>query len=169
MSKKDNVFGKRVMCFGYMQKQKLKHVETSPGDPNYKIDDIIYLSDYNEPVEQYPYKLNTTIVPFTGFIIGKKKIKTTYLYDIFYGPYGGEDITCEKYNEVECYIIAYQMGRKRYVPVDKVRFAVNRYGSDLFIMDDIPLPKYEDKELNEENTRKYLREIAKRINGESNQ
>ena len=155
MSKKDSVFGKRVMCFGYMQKQKLKHVEIKPDpkaiqeDINYDRESVIYLSDYGEPIEQYPYKLNTTIVPFMGFIIGKKKLKTAYFYDIFYGPYGGEDITCEKYGNEECYVVAYQMGKKRYVPVNRVRFALEHP--------------------NEENVKEYLKDITKRISENSNQ
>ena len=129
--------GTKVKCSGYLEKQKIKYVFATRKqfeDSDSYIEHSLILEDEAEegniPIDQLVYKFKET--EFKGCVIGRRSIPTMYCYDFPDMQTGlGEFTTnydkvfCEKCDYVDCYIIAYRMNCKRFVPVDKVNFEIS--------------------------------------------
>ena len=143
-----NLFGKRVRCYGYLKKQKVKYVVADKEDKIYQDDPLGVLVLDGEPIEQNTYVREDEI--FDGIVIGTKRVSTRNFYDYdFYG----RSVVVMKHGVVDCYVIAYQMNRKRYVPKDTAAsFITYNDGAKarIIAIDDLPTKKPDKKALEEQ-------------------
>lgn len=141
---KNNIFGKRVRCYGYLKKQKIKYVVADKKNEIYQEDPFGVLVLDGEPIEQETYKIDEEI--FDGIVIGTTRISTRNFYD--YVNYNENKVVVMKHGIVECYVVAYQLNRKRYVPKDRATpFIIYDDGikARIITVDDIVTKKPDEK------------------------
>lgn len=125
--------GTKVKCLGYLEKQKIKYVfatrkqfEDSGSYREHCLILEVEAEEGNIPIDQEVYKFKE--IEFEGYVIGRRSIPTCYSYDfpdmqIGLGEWttNYDKVYCEKYCYEDCYIVAYRMNCKRFVPVEKVK------------------------------------------------
>lgn len=115
--------GTKVKCLGYLKKRKIYYVYANqPSDKEIEEgsipDTYIVLDNCSEPVQQSTREIVEK--EFIGYVIGTKEIPTVYSYN-YYEIYDHTDNTrvqVGKHEYIKCYVIAYQMSRRRYVPMN---------------------------------------------------
>lgn len=114
--------GDRVRCDGYLKRVKMKYVLVD-SDEEGCLNMARLSADGDVPYEQERYKVNEC--SFNGIVIGCRNVVVSKFFD--YATRGDTcdwdygDIAVENGRTIKCYVVAYQMGRKRYVPIDMLR------------------------------------------------
>lgn len=116
--------GTKVKCWGYFQRCLLKPIDY-PGckewidvpEDKYREIGVQRLEETGDYFSQSYRKLKNK--NFSGYVMGKKMVPTIVVETLKGDGFGGCRTVTSFENETNCYIVAYAMGKVRYVPVTK--------------------------------------------------
>jgi len=117
-------FGDKVKCWGYFKPCILAPVDF-PGckdwldfpEEKYQEIKVQRLEEDGDYFRQQYWRLKNR--EFIGFIMDKKLVPTFIVKTLKEDGFGGCRTVTSFENETNCYIVAYAMGKVRYVPVTK--------------------------------------------------
>ncbi len=130
------LFGKKIICNGYLKKIPTKYVYANIRHYDKMNDypitgDEIFLSEDEEYIEQKTMEVCNC--KFKGIIVGIREVSTKNYYEqatrSIYDPdtlgYDDEEfidgVRVEKQDFVDCYIVYYTNNKKRLVPIDMIQ------------------------------------------------